>query len=141
MLSTAHADPDSMTDLPGQGTNTLQERHPLRSSRIIYDLAARKTPAASYVCCATPRRTSVCGAAESALQDPYLSAAQRAVINGPLRYVAVTVAQPGGRRAGRMFMHQRASGDDPHLPLTERPLAYCLATKSRKPGIAKVIRD
>jgi hypothetical protein len=30
--------------------------------------------------------------------------------------VAVTVAQPGGQSADRMFMHRHASGEHPHLP-------------------------
>jgi hypothetical protein len=38
----------------------------------------------------------------------------------PLRCVAVTFAQPGEQRADRMFIHQRASGDHPHLPRVGR---------------------
>ena len=36
-------------------------------------------------------------------------------LSKPLRCAAVTVTQPGGQRADRMFTHQRASGDHPHL--------------------------
>jgi hypothetical protein len=45
----------------------------------------------------------------------------------PLRCVAVTVTQPGGQRADRMFMHGRASGEHPHLALVVRAVRLAIS--------------